>query len=64
MGQNITNTSVSEYEEFQMEEIVPDFILVTTYFILGSAGNIAIIWHISVISSMHHTIHVLYRNGQ
>jgi hypothetical protein len=44
MGQNITNTSVSEYEEFQMEEIVPDFILVTTYFILGSAGNIAIIW--------------------
>jgi hypothetical protein len=43
MGQNITNTSVSEYEEFQMEEIVPDFILVTTYFILGSAGNIAII---------------------
>ena len=27
-----------------MEEIVPDFILVTTYFILGSAGNIAIIW--------------------
>ena len=44
MGQNITNTSVSEYEEFQMEEIVPDFILVTTYFTLGSAGNIAIIW--------------------
>jgi hypothetical protein len=38
MGQNITNTSVSEYEEFQMEEIVPDFILVTTYFIL------AVIW--------------------
>jgi hypothetical protein len=24
MGQNITNTSVSEYEEFQMEEIVPN----------------------------------------
>jgi hypothetical protein len=44
MEQNITNTSVSEYEEFQMEEIVLDFILVTTYFILGSVGNIAIIW--------------------
>jgi hypothetical protein len=27
-----------------MEEIVLDFILVTTYFILGSVGNIAIIW--------------------
>ena len=44
MGQNITNTSVSEYEEFQIKNVVLDFILVTTYFMLGSAGNIAIIW--------------------